>query len=146
MLPDCGPAGTLETLNTGDFEEVLSMETSFLGLAAVIALAGAVFHGYVGGKIYLGHIKASDLMPLTQSLSVVSWQMFTVLLLVSGATLVCVAMKPTLALLAYPVLVANALGALLFLLLGAMGHGRLLKLPGMYLMGLTALLGWLGIA
>ena len=146
MLPDCGPAGTLETLNTGDFEEVLSMETSFLGLAAVIALAGAVFHGYVGGKIYLGHIQASDLMPLTQSLSVVSWQMFTVLLLVSGATLVCVAMKPTLALLAYPVLVANALGALLFLLLGAMGHGRLLKLPGMYLMGLTALLGWLGIA
>jgi hypothetical protein len=122
------------------------METSFLGLAAVIALAGAVFHGYVGGKIYLGHIQASDLMPLTQSLSVVSWQMFTVLLLVSGATLVCVAMQPTLALLAYPVLVANALGALLFLLLGAMGHGRLLKLPGMYLMGLTALLGWLGIA
>ena len=122
------------------------METSFLGLAAGIALAGAVFHGYVGGKIYLGHIKASDLMPLTQSLSVVSWQMFTVLLLVSGATLVCVAMKPTLAILAYPVLVANALGALLFLLLGAMGHGRLLKLPGMYLMGLTALLGWLGIA
>ena len=122
------------------------MESSFLGLAAFIALAGAVFHGYVGGKIYLGHIKASDLMPLTQSLSVVSWQMFTVLLLVSGATLLCVAMKPTLALLAYPVLVANALGALLFLLLGAMGHGRLLKLPGMYLMGLTAVLGWLGTA
>ena len=122
------------------------MDTSFLGLAAFIALAGAVFHGYVGGKIYLGHIKASDLMPLTQSLSVVSWQMFTVLLLVYGATLVCVAMKPTLALLAYPVLVANALGALLFLLLGAVGHGRLLKLPGMYLMGLTAALSWLGIA
>jgi len=122
------------------------METSFLGLAAFIALAGAVFHGYVGGKIYLGHIKASDLMPLTQSLSVVSWQMFTVLLLVSGATLVCVAMEPTLVLLAYPVLVANALGALLFLLLGAIGHGRLLKLPGMYLMGLTGVLGWLGIA
>ena len=122
------------------------METSFLGLAAFIALAGAVFHGYVGGKIYLGHIKASDLMPLTQSLSVVSWQMFTVLLSVSGATLLCVAMKPTLALLAYPVLVANALGALLFLLLGATGHGRLLKLPGMYLMSLTAVLGWLGIA
>jgi len=27
-----------------------------------------------------------------------------------------------------------------------MGHARLLKLPGMYLMALTALLGWLGIA
>ena len=122
------------------------MEASLVTAAALIALAGALFHGVVGGKIYMGHIKASDLMPLTQSLSVVSWQMFTVLLLVSGATLVCVAMKPILALLAYPVLVANALGALLFLLLGAMGHGRLLKLPGMYLMGLTALLGWLGIA
>lgn len=122
------------------------MESSYLAVAAFIALVGAAFHGVVGGKIYLGHIKASDLMPLTQSLSVVSWQMFTILLLVTGATLVCVAMKPTLALLAYPVLVANALGALLFLLLGATGHGRLLKMPGMYLMGLTAVLGWLGIA
>ena len=55
-------------------------------------------------------------------------------------------MKPNLALLAYPVLVGNALGAVLFLLLGFMGHARLLKLPGMYLMALTTLLGWLGIA
>ena len=94
----------------------------------------------------MGHIKASELLPLTQSLSLVSWQMFAVFLLVSGATLICVAMKPDLSLLAYPVLVGNALGAALFSLLGVMGHARLLKLPGMYLMGLTALLGWLGIA
>ena len=46
----------------------------------------------------MGHIKASELMPLTQSLSLVSWQMFTVFLVVSGATLLCVAMKPDLAL------------------------------------------------
>ena len=85
-------------------------------------------------------------MPLSQSLSLVSWQMFTVFLVVSGATLLCVAMKPDLALVAYPVLVGNALGAALFLFLGVMGHARLLKLPGMYLMGLTALMGWLGIA
>ena len=122
------------------------MEASFLTAAALIALAGAVFHGVVGGKIYMSHIKASELMPLTQSLSLVSWQMFTVFLVVSGATLLCVAMKPDLALLAYPVLVGNALGAALFLLLGVMDHASLLKLPGMYLMGLTALLGWLGIA
>ena len=122
------------------------MEASLVTAAGIIALAGALFHGVVGGKIYMGHIKVSELLPLTQSLSLVSWQMFTVLLVVSGATLICVAMKPDLSLLAYPVLVGNALGAALFSLLGVMGHARLLKLPGMYLMGLTALLGWLGIA
>ena len=122
------------------------MEASLVTAAGIIALAGALFHGVVGGKIYIGHIKASELLPLTQSLSLVSWQMFTVFLVVSGATLICVAMKPDLSLLAYPVLIGNALGAALFSLLGVMGHARLLKLPGMYLMGLTALLGWLGIA
>jgi len=122
------------------------MEVSLVTAAGIIALAGALFHGVVGGKIYMGHIKASELLPLTQSLSLVSWQMFTVFLVVSGATLICVAMKPDLSLLAYPVLVGNALGAALFSLLGVMGHARLLKLPGMYLMGLTTLLGWLGIA
>ena len=122
------------------------MEVSLVTAAGIIALAGALFHGVVGGKIYMGHIKASELLPLTQSLSLVSWQMFTVFLVVSGATLICVAMKPDLALLAYPVLIGNALGAALFSLLGVMGHARLLRLPGMYLMGLTALLGWLGIA
>ena len=122
------------------------MESLLLTAAAVVALAGALFHGYVGGKIYMGHINASDLMPLTQSLSLVSWHMFTVFLLVSGATLICVAMKPDLALLSYPILLANALGAALFLLLGAMGHGRLLRLPGLYLMSMTALLGWFGVS
>ena len=122
------------------------MEASLVTAAGIIALAGTLFHGVVGGKIYMGHIKASELLPLTQSLSLVSWQMFTVFLVVSGATLICVAMKPDLASIAYPVLVGNALGAALFSLLGVMGHARLLKLPGMYLMGLTALLGWLGIA
>ena len=122
------------------------MESLLLTAAAVVALAGALFHGYVGGKIYMGHINASDLMPLTQSLSLVSWHMFTIFLLVSGATLICVAMKPDLALLSYPILLANALGAALFLLLGVMGHGRLLRLPGLYLMSMTALLGWLGVS
>ena len=122
------------------------MESLLLTAAAVVALGGALFHGYVGGKIYMGHINASDLMPLTQSLSLVSWHMFTIFLLVSGATLICVAMKPDLALLSYPILLANALGAALFLLLGVMGHGRLLRLPGLYLMSMTALLGWLGVS
>ena len=94
--------------------EVPVMKTSLITAAASIALAGALFHGVVGGKIYMGHIKAIELMPLTQSLSLVAWQMFTVFLVVSGATLLCVAMKPNFALLACPVLVGNALGTALF--------------------------------
>ena len=94
----------------------------------------------------MGHIKTSELTPLTQSLSLVGWQMFTVFLLVSGATQLYEAMKPDLTLLACPVLVGNALRAALFSLLGVIGHARLLRLPEMYLMGLTALLGWLGVA
>ncbi len=90
------------------------METPFVTAAALIALPGALFHGLVGGKIYMGHIKASDLMPLTQSLSLVAWQIFTVCLVVSGTTLLCVAMRPNLSLLTCPVLVGNALGAALF--------------------------------
>ena len=121
------------------------MDSFFLMAASLIALGGAVFHGYVGGRIYMRHVRNSDLMPLTQSLSLVSWQMFTILLLVSGATLTCVAAKPHLALLGYPILLGNALGAGLFLLLGVTGHAELLKLPGMYLMSLTAVLGWLGL-
>ena len=101
------------------------MEASPVTAAASIALAGALFHGVAGGKIYMGHMKASELMPLTQSLSLVAWQMFTVFLVVSGVTLLCKMMKPSLALLAYPVLFGNALGAALFSLLGVMGHARL---------------------
>ena len=93
----------------------------------------------------MGHVQASDLLPLPQSLSLVSWQMFTIFLSISGATLICVAMKPNLALLSYPIVLGNALGAVLFLLLGATGHARLLKMPGMYLMSLTALLGCMGL-
>lgn len=122
------------------------MTPLFLTAAALMALAGAIFHGYVGGKIYMGHIRAGGLMPLTKSLSLVSWHMFTIFLVVSGATLIVVIMKPHLALLAYPVLAGNALGALLFMLLGATGHAILLKMPGMYLMAITALLGWLGLS
>ena len=122
------------------------MNTIWLVLAACLSLGGAVFHGYVGGKIYMGHVRGSNLLPLTQSLSLVSWQMFTVFLVVSGATLLCVAMKPEMALLSYPVLLGNGLGGALFLWLGITGHTALMKLPGMYLMCLTAVLGWLGLS
>jgi hypothetical protein len=115
-------------------------------VAAAIAMVGAIFHGYVGGRLYMKNIRESQLASLTQSLSLVSWQMFTVLLLVSAITFIVVAWQPHLALMAVPLMGANALGACLFLVLSLMGHSALIKLPGLYLMGLTALLSWLGIA
>ena len=122
------------------------MQLTLLMVAAAIALVGAIFHGYVGGRLYMKNIRESQLASLTQSLSLVSWQMFTVLLLVSGITFMVVAWQPHLALMAVPLIWANALGAGLFLVLSLMGHSALIKLPGLYLMGLTALLSGLGIA
>ncbi len=122
------------------------MASLLLISSALIALGGAVFHGWVGGRLYMRHVQESGLMPLMQSVSLVSWHMFTIFLVVSGITLICVAMEPDLALLSYPVLLGNALGAALFLLLSIRGHATLLKMPGMYLMLLTAVLGWLGVS
>ena len=122
------------------------MQFTLLMVAAAIAMLGAIFHGYVGGRLYMKNIRESQLASLTQLLSLVSWQMFTVLLLVSAITFIVVAWQPHLALMAVPLMGANALGACLFLVLSLMGHSALIKLPGLYLMGLTALLSWLGIA
>jgi hypothetical protein len=47
---------------------------------------------------------------------------------------------------AYPIILVNAGGALMFAGLGLGSHRQLRRLPGMYLMGGTAILGWLGIA
>ena len=93
----------------------------------------------------MGNMKGSNLLPLTQSLSLISWQMFAVSLMTSSVTLLCVAIDPELALLSYPVLLGNGMGAAFFLWIGLSGHATLFRLPGMYLMLLTAVLGWLGL-
>jgi len=54
------------------------MPINLLMIAAVIALMGAAFHGYVGGRLYMQNIRESQIAPLMQSLSLVSWHMFTV--------------------------------------------------------------------
>ena len=118
----------------------------YLNAAAFIALIGAIFHGYVGGKIYLAHIYQSELLPLTRSLSIVSWQVFTIWLAVSAGVLVCVSLDASLALMAYPIILVNVLCAALFVYLGATGHGHLLRLPGAYLTAATGALAYLGIA
>ena len=121
------------------------MDYWFLMAAAVISLAGMVFHGFIGGKIYISKVNDSDMEALTKSLSIVSWHVFTIFLFVSASTLIYIAYNPEFALAAYPVIGINLLGSLLFVFLGLGRHKALLRMPGAFLMGSTALLAWLGI-
>ena len=122
------------------------MEFGFLMGAALLSLVGALFHGVAGHRLYLGNINASNLEPLAKTLSLVSWHTFTIMLLVGAGTLACVAYNPDMKLMAYPIILTNAAGAVMFLGLGLGSHRQLLTLPGLYLMGGTAMLAWLGIA
>jgi glucan phosphoethanolaminetransferase (alkaline phosphatase superfamily) len=118
----------------------------FLVSAAAISLLGMVFHGVVGGKIYMGNIYKSDLEPLGKSLSLVSWHMFTIMLFVGAVVLFYVASHPDYKLAAYPVIAMNALGAVLFIFLGLGQHRQLITMPGAYLMAATSILAWLGLS
>ena len=118
----------------------------FLMLGAALSLAGMVFHGLIGGKIYMENVNRSDLEPLTKSLSLISWHIFTIFLFVSAVTLSYSAYNSGFVIAVYPIIVVNLLGAVLFLLLGLGKHRILLLMPGVYLMGATALLGWFGIS
>ena len=117
----------------------------FLIFGATIALVGMVFHGFVGQKKYMGNINQGELENLTKSLSLVSWHMFTIFLFVSAISLIFVAFFPVYKIAVYPLILANFLGALLFVLLGIGKHKVLLVLPGAYLMSFTALFGLLGV-
>ena len=113
--------------------------------AALLSLLGALFHGVAGHRLYMGNINASNLEPLAKTLSLVSWHTFTIMLVVGAGTLVCVAYNPALKLMAYPIILTNAAGALMFLPLGLGRHRALPTLPGLYLMGGTAMLAVLGV-
>ena len=122
------------------------MEYWLLMGGAALSLVGGLFHGVAGHKIYMSNINGSNLEQIAKTLSLVSWHMFTILLIVGAGTLVCIAYEPAMALMAYPIILVNAGWALMFLAVGLVGHGQLLRLPGMYLMSGTAILAWLGIS
>ena len=122
------------------------MDYWYLMFGAIISLVGMVFHGVVGGKIYIGNVDKSDMEPLAKSLSLVSWHIYTIFLFISAITLAYIAYHPEFAIAAYPVIGVNLLGALLFVLLGIGSHSALIKMPGAFLMGGTALLAWLGMS
>ena len=82
---------------------------------------------------------------LFKSLNLVNFWLFTIFLFISAVTLTYIAYNPKFAIAAYPVIGVNLLGAVLFILLGLGKHRVLLRMPGAYLMGSTAILAWLGI-
>ena len=116
----------------------------FLISGAILSLLGAVFHGFIGGKIYRTNINKSNLEPLGKTLSMFSWQFHTIFLLIAACTLIYIAISPEFAIAAYPIIGINILGAIYFLVLG-IGNREFLKMPGAGLMGAIALLAWLGI-
>ena len=122
------------------------MNFLFLMIGSFISFIGMIFHGFVGARIYIRNINNSNLEPLTKSLSLVSWHVFTIVLFVSFITLAFIAYNPEYALIAYPLIAVNMFGSLLFIFLGVDTHRPLLKLPGAYLMAITAAMAWLGIS
>ena len=115
-----------------------------LMFAAGVSAVGAFFHGVVGGRIYMENINNSNLEARGKSLSLVSWHIFTIFLFVGAIAfaLAGFALMPRTAL--YPLITINALGALMFVFLGLGKHRELLKLPGAFLMGATAISGYFG--
>ncbi|MEC7209316.1 MAG: hypothetical protein VXV87_00930 [Pseudomonadota bacterium] len=110
--------------------------------AGGVALAATVVHGIWGRKIYLGNINAAEMEGLTKSLSAVSWDAFSVQLLVSALTLLYVSNNPDAALIAVPIIIMSFLGAGIFIGLFVTGHKNLISLPGAYLLLAIGVLGW----
>jgi glucan phosphoethanolaminetransferase (alkaline phosphatase superfamily) len=112
--------------------------------AAALSLFGAFFHGVVGGKMYMNNINTTDLEPLSKSLSLVSWHVFTIFLFVGAISFLLVGFGLLSSIALFPLIVINVLGTLLFIFLGFGGHQELLKMPGSFLMAATAVCGYLG--
>ena len=117
----------------------------FLMSGGFISCLGVLIHGIIGTRIYMNDINKSDLDALTKSLSLISWHVFTIFLFIGAVTLIIVAYNPSLRIVAYPIIIINAIGAILFVYLGLRSHKALLKMPGAYLMASTAIVSYLGI-
>lgn len=109
-------------------------------MAAAICFLSVGVHGIWGRRIYLGLIAKTNLPAREKSISAVSWDVFSIMLLVSGLSLVFVALNPQAIWMAYPIIAIHLMGAGVFFSLMARGHKELAALPGAYLMGSIGLL------
>ena len=115
-----------------------------LMVATALSLFGAFFHGVVGGRMYMNNINNTNLESLGKSLSLVSWHIFTIFLLVGAISFFLVGFSLLSSIALYPLIAINALGALLFIFLALGSHKELRKMPGAFLMAATAVCGYLG--
>ena len=116
------------------------MSFYLLWAAALVCFASVYVHGVWGRQLYTGFIGNSNLPEREKAVSYVSWDVFTVMLAVSGVALVYVAYNPSALLMVYPIMAMHLGGAAVFGLLIARGHRALLRLPGAFLMGGTGVL------
>jgi hypothetical protein len=86
----------------------------FMTAAAICFLSVGV-HGIWGRRIYLRLIAQTNLPAREKSISAVSWDVFSIMLLVSGLSLVYVALNPQDIAMAYPIIVIHLMGAGRFL-------------------------------
>ena len=111
----------------------------FMTAAAICFLSVGV-HGIWGRRIYLRLIAQTNLPAREKSISAVSWDVFSIMLLVSGLSLVYVALNPQDIAMAYPIIAIHLMGAGVLFRLIARGHKELVALPGAYLMASIGLL------
>ena len=98
------------------------MEFWYLIIGSTLSLFGALFHGIVGHKKYIGNINLSNLpdvnlsnLPdVTKSLSLVSWHVFTIFLIFSAASLAYAAFFSNNYFILYPIIGINLTGLALF--------------------------------
>ena len=121
------------------------MSFYFFIAAAAVCIASVYVHGVWGRRLHSTAIAASDLPELTASVAMVAWDVFTVMLAVSGLTLLCAAYNAEAVWMAYPIMLMHLGGAGVFLFLIFRGHKLLARLPGCYLMGTTGILIYLAL-
>ncbi|NBR50336.1 MAG: hypothetical protein EBT87_01080 [Alphaproteobacteria bacterium] len=116
------------------------MSYYFLMAAGAVCIASVYVHGVWGRRLYTGFISDSNLPVREKAVSLVSWDVFTVMLAVSGAALFYVAYHPSMLAMVYPIMAMHLGGAGVFLFLILSGHKALIRLPGAFLMGGTGVL------
>ena len=109
----------------------------------MVSFGRAIFLGLIGARVYLENITRSDITTLSKSLSLVSGNNVTMVLLVSAVTFGFLPYYPRFEIAAYPLIGVNFLRATLFILLGLRNHKTRLKLPGAYLRPMAAFLALL---
>ena len=116
------------------------MSFYLLWAGALVCFASVYVHGVWGRRLYTGFISDSNLPVREKAVSYVSWDVFTVMLAVSGMALAYVAHHPSMLAIVYPIMAMHLGGAGVFLFLILSGHKALIRLPGAFLMGGTGML------